>query len=115
MLPTDNKIWLHTSSNGTSRLIVGAGRHHRYSGCGLGHRHAGESDHEAVERDDYPHCDHARHAWGLSFRNNWVDIATIVTPGLIGYVMIRNDYSVIAFVFVLLVPVVAARSQEEHS
>ena len=43
---------------------------------------------------------------GISFRNNWVDIITIVVLGVIGYVMIRNDYSVIAFVLgVILGPI----------
>ncbi len=43
---------------------------------------------------------------GISFRNNWIDIATIVVLGLIGYVMIRNDYSVIAFVLgIILGPI----------
>ena len=43
---------------------------------------------------------------GISFRNNWVDIITIVVLGLIGYVMIRNNYSVIAFVLgIILGPI----------
>ncbi len=43
---------------------------------------------------------------GISFRNNWIDIVTIVVLGVIGYVMIRNDYSVIAFVLgIILGPI----------
>ena len=43
---------------------------------------------------------------GISFRNNWIDIITIVTLGVIGYIMIRNDYSVIAFVLgIILGPI----------
>lgn len=42
----------------------------------------------------------------LSLRNNWIDIATLVLLGLVGYVMVRQNYSVIAMVLgVILGPI----------
>jgi len=42
----------------------------------------------------------------LTLRNNWIDVATLVVLGLIGYVMVRQNYSVIAMVLgVILGPI----------
>lgn len=35
---------------------------------------------------------------GLTLRNNWVDILTVVGMGFVGYYLVKNDYSIIALV-----------------
>lgn len=43
----------------------------------------------------------------LALRNNWIDVATVAGFGIIGLVMVRNDYSIIALVLgVVLGPIV---------
>lgn len=43
---------------------------------------------------------------GITLRNNWTDIITILVLGIIGYYMVQYDYSIIAFVLgVILGPI----------
>lgn len=43
----------------------------------------------------------------FALRNNWIDVATVVVFGIIGLVMVRNDYSIIALVLgVVLGPII---------
>jgi len=42
----------------------------------------------------------------LTLRNNWVDVATLILLGLVGFIMVRQNYSVIAMVLgVILGPI----------
>lgn len=55
----------------------------------------------------------------LALRNNWIDVATVAGFGIVGLVMVRNDYSIIALVLgVVLGPIVESnlhRSIQLHS
>jgi putative tricarboxylic transport membrane protein len=43
----------------------------------------------------------------LALRNNWIDVATVAVFGIVGLVMVRNNYSIIALVLgVVLGPIV---------
>lgn len=43
---------------------------------------------------------------GYSLQSNWVDVATVLVLGVLGYIMAKNDYSIIAFVLgVVLGPI----------
>lgn len=43
---------------------------------------------------------------GITLRNNWIDVASILILGIIGYYMVKNGYSIIAFVLgVILGPI----------
>ncbi|NGM71304.1 hypothetical protein G6M89_20260 [Natronolimnobius sp. AArcel1] len=43
---------------------------------------------------------------GYSLRNNWIDVATVLLLGVLGYIMVKHDYSIIAFVLgVVLGPI----------
>lgn len=43
---------------------------------------------------------------GYSLRTNWIDVVTIIVLGVLGYMMVKHDYSIIAFVLgVVLGPI----------
>ncbi|THE65970.1 hypothetical protein D8Y22_04660 [Salinadaptatus halalkaliphilus] len=43
---------------------------------------------------------------GYSLRTNWADVATVLVLGILGYIMVKKDYSIIAFVLgVVLGPI----------
>jgi len=43
---------------------------------------------------------------GYTLRSNWVDVITVLLLGFFGYIMVRKDYSIIAFVLgVVLGPI----------
>jgi putative tricarboxylic transport membrane protein len=43
---------------------------------------------------------------GMSIRNNWVDVITIVVVGILGFYMIQQNFSVIAMILgVILGPI----------
>lgn len=46
---------------------------------------------------------------GYSLRTNWIDVATVLVLGILGYMMVKHDYSIIAFVLgVVLGPIAEA-------
>lgn len=43
---------------------------------------------------------------GIALRTNWIDVITVLILGILGYYMVRNNYSIIAFVLgVILGPI----------